>query len=92
MNNMDQTDDYEQLRAEVGGQTTKKVFDMLQNQDHVASLKERIGKSPQTIKYHIEKLQERDLVKKTNEFEGRVYYKTTEKGEVVLSGMNIPEY
>ncbi|MFB6192725.1 MAG: hypothetical protein ABEK00_00570 [Candidatus Nanohaloarchaea archaeon] len=92
MSKVDQEEDYDQLRAEVGGQTTRKVLDLLQNQDFVGSISTRLNKAPQTVGYHIEKLQERNLVEETRCVEDRTYYKITEKGKVVLDGLNVPDY
>lgn len=92
MTEVAQSEDYEELRRKVGGVTTKKVLHLLQNQDNVGSMRKRLDLAHQTILYHVEKLQSHGLVEKTGEAEGRVYYKITEKGGVVLDGMNVPEY
>ncbi|WEL23209.1 winged helix-turn-helix domain-containing protein [Candidatus Nanohalovita haloferacivicina] len=92
MPEVDQSEDYDRIRRKVGGKTTKQTLDLLQNQDHIGSMKDELDVAHQTVLYHVEKLQAEGLVENTGEEEGRTYYKITEKGRVVLDGMNVPAY
>jgi DNA-binding MarR family transcriptional regulator len=82
---------FDALVREVGGRTTRRVLAQLENQDYISSIAKDLRKAHQTIEYHIEKLQEKGLVKETGDADGRKFYKTTEKGEIVLNKINIPE-
>lgn len=82
---------FDAIVREIGGRTTRRVLAHLQNQDYIYSVAKDLRKAHQTVEYHVEKLQEKGLVKETGEADGRTYYQTTEKGEIVLDKVNIPE-
>lgn len=81
---------FDALVREVGGRTTRRVLAQLENQDYISSIAKDLRKAHQTIEYHVKKLEEKGLVKETGKTDGRTFYKTTDKGRIVIDRMNIP--
>lgn len=82
----------EEIRRKVGGRTTRQIMLKLQNQDYAYSIATDLLISVQTFNYHLEeKLLPYGLVEETGTEDDRKYYKLTEKGEIVLEGLNKPD-
>lgn len=73
------------------GRKTRKILDLFQNEDYINSVAKDVRMSYNGCQYHVEKLEELGLVAATEEEEGRQFYKITDKGEAVLSKVNVPE-
>lgn len=82
---------YDDLAIEVTYKTTKKVLIRVQKIDYVACMAEEMDLDETTVKYHIEKLQYLGLVELYAERPDRTLYKITEKGEIVLERVNVPD-
>jgi predicted transcriptional regulator len=74
------------------GRTTRKVLDKFRKEDYIYSVAKDLNLASETVRYHLqEKLLPLNLVERTGEEEDRVYYKITDKGEVILEKVNIPD-
>lgn len=73
------------------GRKTRKILSLFQKEDYINSVAKDMKMSFNGVLYHAEKLQEKGLITETGEMEGRTYYKTTEKGDIILDKVNIPE-
>jgi len=74
------------------GSTTSQVLDLLHNEDFVGNVKTILELAHQSVDYHVGKLEDLDLVEKTEKTDGRQYYRATEKGREVIEGVNVPPY
>jgi len=80
--------------AQVVRQISRKqriVLDKLQNEDYLNSIARDMMMSFNGIKYHAENLEELGLIQKTGKAQGRQYWKITQKGEVILDMVNVPD-
>jgi predicted transcriptional regulator len=84
--------DLDEVRRKVGGRTTRQIMSKLRNQDYAYSVARDLRITVQTFNYHLkEKLLPNGLVEETGEEDDKTYYQLTEKGEIVLEGLNEPE-
>jgi predicted transcriptional regulator len=67
------------------------VLDKLQNEDYLNSIARDMRMSFNGVKYHAEKLEELDLIQKTGKAQGRQFWKITQKGEIILDMVNVPQ-
>ncbi|MFB6200349.1 MAG: hypothetical protein ABEJ83_05685 [Candidatus Nanohaloarchaea archaeon] len=66
------------------------VLDKLQNEDYLNSIARDMRMSFNGVKYHAEDLEDLGLIQKTGRVQGRQFWKTTQKGEIILDMVNIP--
>ena len=80
--------------AQVVRQISRKqriVLDKLQNEDYLNSIARDMMMSFNGIKYHAESLEKLGLVQRTAKAKGRQYWKITQKGEIILDMVNVPD-
>ncbi len=86
---------FDEIKMRVSSPVRGKILQLLQEYDYASNLARMLDKDPSTIEYHLEILQEYDLVSIENregEYRGaKKFYKITEDGSIVLDKMNIPE-
>lgn len=86
----DNNQDYSALVRQVG-RKQRKVLHKLQNEDYLNSVAKDMKMSFNGVKYHAQHLEELGLIQKTAETRGRQYWKITQKGEVILDMVNVPQ-
>jgi predicted transcriptional regulator len=72
------------------GRKQRIVLDKLQNEDYLNSIAKDMRMSFNGIKYHAEELADLGLIQKTGRAQGRQFWKTTQKGEIILDMVNVP--
>lgn len=84
----------DQTAAKVSGMTTSAVLGMFDGKINTKQkISSRLRRQPDTIKYHLDKLRDLDLIETVGQHsEGeRKNYKLTLKGERVLEKIHVPE-
>ncbi len=93
-NNQDEGFDLDKTAANVSGMTTSAVLGLFDGKINTKQkISSRLRRKPETVKYHLSKLKDLELIEEVGEHSKgeSKKYKLTLKGEKVLERVHVPE-